>query len=231
MPTFSTFTSAGWNKIEDPKVGEFVAMHLWEVWDKKEKVERVWRAIFVGPRPWGERGARKGVALQGREILRSADLRDDMVECLMADLLTKAIHLPGQDSRVVDFSGDQALTLKDQGYRPDRVPLYCPKCPVAYLPEEIAGTFEKGTTFSWGCRETSGYKSNPKKVGFNPCLRCFKSYLEDVDKWIQRANAGLSSVTELVSGNILPPNAISSDGFGKLRERVAQAISDIENGR
>ena len=237
MPTFPAFTTSGWNKVQQLKVGQFVAMHLWEEWDREKKVEVVWRAIFIGDRPWGKRNARKGFALEGEEVLRSNDMRDNNVECLMAELLSNAIHFPGQDQRVIDYSGDQALTLKDQGFRPEQVPIYCPKCPVAYEPDTMMGNFPKSTMVAWGVRQiarqgrTPEHRSNPKKVAYNPCVRCYESYLSEIDSWIERTDKQNLSVVELVTDRVLPPNAIRSESFLGIRGRVVEEINSIKNGR
>jgi hypothetical protein len=222
----------GYARIPEPEVGEYVTMHLWQ---NRGKDDKTWRAIFIGPKPWGPRGARSGVVQDADEIVRSDDFKDDNVEMLLADLLSKAIHLNQPDSDVVTYCGDGALTLRDQGFLPGRAFLHCPKCSAKFSADRLSGQFLKGTSFVWATRKSHGKEPSmvyPKKVGNSICLSCVRQYRQTVEHWVN-GNEGRQgkSVLDLASEGISPPEAISPESFKPLLAKVDRQIEAIEQGR
>jgi hypothetical protein len=227
----SILESKGYARISEPEPGEYVTMHLWQ----NRKDDKTWRAIFMGPKPWGPRGARNGYVQDADEIVRSDDFSDDNVEMLLADLLSKAIHLNQPDSDVVTYCGDGALALRDQGFLPGRAFLHCPRCSAKFSADRLPGQFLKGTSFVWTTRKSHGKEPSMiqlRKVGNSVCVNCVLQYRQTVERWINgNAMRQDKSTLDLVSEGVSPAEAISPESFKPLLAKVDRQIEAIEQGR
>lgn len=219
----------GSDLIKMPEPGEYVVLHFWIKTKRKngKTSSEFFRAIAVGKQPWGPKGERSGVCVDGRIVASTGNTRYKNFDILTMDLLSMAVHINPKDSPVVATAGEIALTMGER----ERADIVCPKCGNRY--PEITGNFFRNTAAAWYVHKSL---NNVDKFANSICVKCLQGCREKVEEAISNQSQKASDTRSIAKhiadtlasgGSVYPSNYISPEIYEPVLEAVDLLIEEI----
>lgn len=222
---------SGYDLIKLPEPGESVVLHFWIKTKRRggKASSEFFRAIAVGKQPWGPKGERSGICVDGRIVVSTNVMDNKNFDILTIDLLSMAVHMNPKDSPIVSTAGEIALSMNEKR----RADIVCPACMNHNRYTEITGNFFRNTATAWYVNRSL---NSVEKFANSICIKCLKGCREKIEdaisSQIQKAS-GTRSIAKhiadtLAGGNrVFPSNYISSKIYEPVLEAVDLLIEEI----